>query len=547
MWVLRFLNGPLTGQLINLREGSNTLGRSPDCNIPLSHPGVSKKHCILHVSDTGIVLEDLGSSNGCFINGLKVKKQKIKPTDKISFFDVMAEIINVADISSAPQKYSFPSMNQFGNLALKNQNQYQAHHQHQHIPNISQTEPHNQSNFRSEMPQQEFIPKGWQGFLQVVQNYVDDVILPGIYKLTEWAEFKWILLMFMGLFIVFVTSLSSIPLMSILKSSIESESQRRALTIARTLAKVNQVELMNGREANVSTELANREPGVNRSYIFSNIDNMIISPASLSGKYPPDKFVHSARKEGREIVTQLDSNTIGALVPIEFYNPQTGTQSVMAFAVVLYDMGSLAVDDGKTLSLFIQTFFIAVIVGSILFFFLYKLVEYPYKNINKQLDQLLKEGGQQIHLNYQFPVVQDLISNIGSALSRVGQNSESGVENFEVDRSQEMGQLVQLVGFPAMAILPEDKTVSAVNESFLEKVGLQSHDILYGSIQNISDQSLKLSLEDLVGRIHNQPEVMATNELEFSGVQHEIMALPIMGHKKVAYILIVILPAEGAT
>lgn len=543
MWVIRFLNGPLTGQMLNLKPGKNLVGRNNQCDIPIIHPGVSKQHCIIHMSETGVQVEDLNSSNGTFVNGLKVKTHKLSHADKISCYDIMAEVLNVSDVNAGFKAPSFNPVGVFGNVAMKQNPELNTPYQPGEYHQPDEVRDSSASPQHSESPQR--IPKGLQGFLNLAQNYLDEVVLPGIYKLAEWTEFRWVLLIFMGLFIVFVTSLSSIPLINILKTSIEKESQRRALTIARTLAKMNQVELMNGREANVSTELANREPGVAKSYIFSNVDNLIIAPASLSGKYPADKFVHSARKEGRESVTQIDSSTIGALVPIEYYNPQTGSQSVMAYAVVVYDMGTLAVDDGQTLSLFIQTFIIALIVGTILFYFLYKLVEYPYSILNKQLDLALKEGGQQIQLSYQFPAAQELVSNIGSALSRIHGVGPSSEEIFEADRSQEMSNLIQLIGFPAMAISADDKIISALNESFEEKVGIQNRDLLYGSVSSINDQSLKLSLEDLIERVIQNPEQMATNELEFSGTKHEIVAQAINGNKNIAYILFVILPAEG--
>ncbi|MCB0390079.1 MAG: FHA domain-containing protein [Bdellovibrionales bacterium] len=541
--MLRFLNGPLAGQMINLKKGQNLIGRNQNCAIPIAHPGISKQHCIIVINENQISVNDLNSSNGTFVNGLKIKNYNLKANDKISMYDIMAEVINVSDVNKGFGQALNPNQ-YFGNAAV---NHHPATHHAQPQVDINfhpQNSP--EMNMSAESQKQSVqIPKGLEGFVRLAQNYIEDVVLPGVYKLAEWTEFKWVLLIFMGAFIVFVTSLSAIPLMRILKASIEKESQRRALTIARTLAKVNQVPLMEGQEASVSVELADREPGVSSSYIFSNVDNIIIAPARLSGKYPNEKFVHTAKKEGREVVGQIDSSTIGAIVPIEFYNPQTGGQSIVAYSVVIYDMGTLAVDDGRTLSLFIQTFFIALVVGTLLFFFLYKLIEYPIANINKQLDKALREGQLHIELNYQFPVIQDLISNIRSVLTRIDGASDGNSQSeqaFEQDRSQEMASLVQLIGFPAMAVQALDNTVAAINSNFEEKTGMSSSEILYGNVSSITDQSLKLSLEDLIARINENSDQMITNELEFGGIKHEIVAQAVHGNNKVSYILFVILP-----
>ena len=62
------------GTKIPVSSTSFTLGRSPDCHLPLNYNKVSRIHCrITKVSDK-YILEDLGSSNGTMVNGKKVKK-----------------------------------------------------------------------------------------------------------------------------------------------------------------------------------------------------------------------------------------------------------------------------------------------------------------------------------------------------------------------------------------------------------------------------------------------------------------------------------------
>jgi ABC-type multidrug transport system ATPase subunit/pSer/pThr/pTyr-binding forkhead associated (FHA) protein len=56
------------------------LGRHPDCDIILTADGVSGRHCKITKTPQGWVLEDLGSSNGTFVNNLKITKPTLVST-----------------------------------------------------------------------------------------------------------------------------------------------------------------------------------------------------------------------------------------------------------------------------------------------------------------------------------------------------------------------------------------------------------------------------------------------------------------------------------
>ena len=50
------------------------LGRGTDCDLRLVDPGVSRHHAELRVEDDEVVLVDLGSTNGTFVNGQPVRR-----------------------------------------------------------------------------------------------------------------------------------------------------------------------------------------------------------------------------------------------------------------------------------------------------------------------------------------------------------------------------------------------------------------------------------------------------------------------------------------
>jgi len=57
---------------IELPLGESVLGRAPGCAVWIDASGISRRHARLVVSETGAVLEDLGSKNGTYVAGRKV-------------------------------------------------------------------------------------------------------------------------------------------------------------------------------------------------------------------------------------------------------------------------------------------------------------------------------------------------------------------------------------------------------------------------------------------------------------------------------------------
>ncbi len=53
------------------------IGRSPDCDIYLPHPSVSRYHALLERSTNGLLLRDLGSVNGIFVGGKRVADSSV--------------------------------------------------------------------------------------------------------------------------------------------------------------------------------------------------------------------------------------------------------------------------------------------------------------------------------------------------------------------------------------------------------------------------------------------------------------------------------------
>jgi len=69
--------------IFDLSEREVVIGRSPECDIQLGVQNVSRKHARVLLQNEEYLIEDLGSTNGVFVNGIKVAKCVLRANDQI--------------------------------------------------------------------------------------------------------------------------------------------------------------------------------------------------------------------------------------------------------------------------------------------------------------------------------------------------------------------------------------------------------------------------------------------------------------------------------
>ena len=85
-------SGDSSGEIreIDLGSGILSIGRSEAADILLDNQTVSRNHATLCATSQGFVLEDRGSSNGTWVNGLRIERKLLQHEDKIRFGKAVA-------------------------------------------------------------------------------------------------------------------------------------------------------------------------------------------------------------------------------------------------------------------------------------------------------------------------------------------------------------------------------------------------------------------------------------------------------------------------
>ncbi len=81
-YVLRGVSGVTFGKIFPL-QSTVVIGRQSECEIPIPSEEVSRRHAELRVTPDGVMVEDLGSSNGTYINDRRITRQLMKAGDEL--------------------------------------------------------------------------------------------------------------------------------------------------------------------------------------------------------------------------------------------------------------------------------------------------------------------------------------------------------------------------------------------------------------------------------------------------------------------------------
>lgn len=530
MWSVRVLSGPQAGQIFDMKLGKNIFGRGSQCDVKILSVGISKEHCEIHIYKDKAMIVDLKSSNGTFVNGVKIQHSIIQLGDKFSLFDVIMDVIPTPEIRpkapatvrpKAARANHAVAVQATGNAAR----QLEPHVQSGAFPQLQMQQMQYQQS-TAEPAQSAVLQVSFQ---EKLENYIENVFMAAIYKTAGVLPFKQVLLGFVLLLVLMVTVLSLIPLTTITQESNYHEAGKRAKTIARNLARLNESALTTDQFANISVAEALKEDGITEALIINQLDGSIIAPSEIAGRQSAKPLVSQIRKEQRSVVSRIDSKTIGASHPIGAYDLATGETKVKYHAVVYYDVSSLNVDDGRVISLFMQTLVMASILGMILYFIFSRLIQYPLTALNKQIDTALRDKTDRADVFFDYPAFQQLVANVNLMLNRLTHSSNdlSAIQPKQ-SRDFELSNLVEMIAQPGI-LISQGGLVIALNHQFETLSQMTKENLLQQSYTEITDTALRQNIESLIAKSKEAPYEKHFDRIPFSQFECDISIQACLG------------------
>jgi two-component system, cell cycle response regulator len=93
--------GEFLGRRFEISDAPLTIGRSPECSIQLADDSASRQHCRVSPGEDGVVLVDLNSTNGTYVNGTAVSARHLRDGDRVQVGRTIFKFLMGSNIEQA--------------------------------------------------------------------------------------------------------------------------------------------------------------------------------------------------------------------------------------------------------------------------------------------------------------------------------------------------------------------------------------------------------------------------------------------------------------
>ncbi len=262
---------PSRGATYFLQDGENSIGRAENNSVVLPSGQVSKNHCSVFVKHGQAELNDGGSVNGTFVNGVLVKSKVLKPRDRISVGPFVLEFISAG--LPAVRKASMVSA---GAPAS--------------VPGFSiENSPTSDSDLGAMNQSLQASGGEHKSLVMKLKHRFDDVVLPVLHDYNERQETATLIIILFSIFVVLNIGFTIYPILEQSREEVLREAQNKAKYIAQQIDELNRNDVSLGRESVLHVDFAESEPNMKEALIV-NMEGRILSPASRLNESYNDPF-----------------------------------------------------------------------------------------------------------------------------------------------------------------------------------------------------------------------------------------------------------------
>ncbi len=485
MYKLVVIGGRLRGKEFVLSEGANIIGRSNDVAIPLDLDGISKRHVQITINKSSVYIEDMGSSNGTFLNGKLIKKMSGKNGDKLALPNIIFQIVEVREKKVIIKK-----------KVVKEKED-----------TIVEDD---EENDEIKIP---VAPK--PPLAKMLHNFKYKA-MPIVYSFNKEYEWRFLVGVILFAYIIVTISLTIFPVLEDNKIVLLREIKIRGYHYADDIARENAVNLSRRNLEAINTKFLESENGV-ESYELFDLDGRIVRPLGKLNEYITDTFSIAARDYA--VANQvdptkdrfndiLDDGLIGIAKTIRAYNVKTGQDEAVGVITIKFAPRSLVLEAANNSKAYLESFTTSALVGIILFAILYYMTTRHIDEIIRQTERVLRGRSKEVNSGYKWMELKPLIGTINSLLAKVLESQGDGSEDFgELEDDDKYISILQgfLLGSngPGM-VLNSEKLIQNINMEAEDLTGMRESASIGMSLLDIArDQGFAATVIELCDNCSN--------------------------------------------
>lgn len=480
MLQLKIVKGPGgVGTTRQLTPGKScVIGRAETADFRIASGGISKNHCrVTPIPGSRAEVEDMGSSNGTFINGLLVKKGVLKPGDTLTVAEFVLTLGVEAPRPMAPASTGFDG----GTPAFS-------------VPTETVAEP--------------------QTIGEKALRWIDVNINPWADELSGRFDMRVLVAAFFMIWSLLIILLTISPFAGRSNTKIREESVQVAKLYARQLVRINQQKIIDQNYRDLVTELDSvkgQTPGIMNAQILDVAKGQIIAPIEQIGRNLPNGEAQIAATKETEFVQFDSSGTAWVSAPIKVGSSQGDITKAVVFVEFNAIEGEFTL--ANLLDAAVTSLLFALIVSGLLFIFLYRWIEGSILTLVARFDEAMKASTTDVTTTVKWPALQQLADLASSALAKAsGGQAAAGAAD-----TQWALACVSTNPLPAAAF-DANLVVIAWNEGMEKVIGIRAAMAMGADISGASrDVSFEAAVRELSQSTTATPWAPADRKLEFSG------------------------------
>jgi pSer/pThr/pTyr-binding forkhead associated (FHA) protein/PAS domain-containing protein len=512
MYKLVAVGGKIRGQEIVLNEGENILGRASECNHVISVDGVSKKHMRITVNGDTAFVEDLGSSNGTFVNGKLIKRMTVNSGDKIALPNIIYQVVFVKEKKVIVKKV---------------------------VTKVKESESEN-----SDLDVLDNEPMPADGIGKLKHTFKHKV-MGFLYSFNEEYEWHGMMAVLIGLFIVVNITLTIFPILRDSRQILLFELAKRGVHYTEDIARLNARALERKDIDKLDTVFLDNEDGVT-SYELYDMEGRIVRPIGKLNQFISDTFsvyaknkiiasLQGGKSKGEDTIKEfLDDGEVGIARAIKTYNVRTGIEEPVGIIAIRFAPKSLVMEAANNLKAYMESVITSGLVGILFFAILYYLTLRPIDEFRIQMEMALRGKIKEVDIKKKMQELSSLKGSVNSLIQRVRElqtDGQADSANLEDDGPY----ITQLKEFMRGAqgpiiILNSEKVIQDMNPECEDLLGIRANASTgTGLLDSARDQGFAATVIDLCDKSASNGGVNQKEGYELQGKNHLVNVVALMG------------------